>query len=189
MITLILFCLIALVFLVMAILRNIARVGNAITERDHDRILYAFCDVRDSFALRAINKEISEDSEVFKFFYSTLAKLVHDHPHHGKCFVDLIREIYKKKTRNNKTPEQTLLAKELEQADEETKRLAMVFINAYTQALFSALPFVLADRMACKFIESKNQLILKVLANNPLSTTQNRNAANFGLALARAACM
>ena len=175
-------------FPALVILKNISRVADLKLELEHSRILYAFCSVRDTFALKAIRNEVSEESELFKFFYGVNSMLIHDHPKHGKCFVEMIREIYKKRTSNNKAPQNTRLAKELGEADKESKAAAMLFIHAYSRALLKAMPLVIVDAFAKLTKQKSDGLILKIVALNPFST-DNRNAAQFGMALARAACL
>lgn len=170
------------------VFKNAVKIRKIKLELEHSRILYSFCEVRDFFAMKALHKEISEDSEMFRFFYVTNSAMIHNHPEFGKCFVSMIRDIYKKKTRNNKAPEDTGLAKELRQADDESKAAAMKFIHAYTKALFTAMPYVLIDFVARKAGRSADIITLKILAKNPFSS-ENRKAANFGMALARAACV
>jgi hypothetical protein len=62
------------------------------------------------------------------------------------------------------------------------------FIHAYTKALVTATPFIIVDVLSRLIGKSTDILILSILSKNPIST-ENRNAAKFGMVIAKAACL
>jgi hypothetical protein len=81
-------------------------------ERLHDQILYRFCAVRDAISLHAASGGLDEDSEIFRFFYSQNAKLIHHHRTAGLCFHNFAKGVLGK-----------MIEEKHQQIDVETKRL------------------------------------------------------------------
>ena len=97
--------------------------------REHDLILYAFCEARDVMAIKALRGEISENSETFRYFYKQLAKIIHDHRNHPIGFAHIAKSLAENKNRPVPTWVRRLI-RELKKSDPEIKHVVCKYIQA-----------------------------------------------------------
>lgn len=103
--------------------------------RLHDQLLYRFCSVRDAIAMKAIRGEISENSEIFEFFYTANARVIHRHKKMGICFNDFARRLIEHSDRkgDHQRPidaKTKRLVRQVRRADLETKAIVVSWIEA-----------------------------------------------------------
>lgn len=97
--------------------------------RIHDAILYAFCEARDTMAVKAAGGELDERSATFQYFYRTLSQIIHQHKQHPIGFGHIAKSLAENK--NRPTPTWVLrLVRELKKSDEETRRVVVRYIEA-----------------------------------------------------------
>lgn len=103
----------------------------------HDEILFKFCRVRDAFALKVLKQELSEDSELFDFFYYKNATLIHNNRKLGVCFKEMAHGLANMWDHQSQpvSVEKKRFLRELKNADDSTKELAFNFITAVVQVL------------------------------------------------------
>ena len=169
------------------IIINESKIGDLEATILHCRILFWFCEVRDAAAIKALKGEMDEEGRLFKLLYTTNAGIIHNNRNLGKCFIHLIRDIYRmEKTEivhgGNK------LVKEIEAADEETKQIVNKYVHAVMRATFSALPFILFDRLVRK-IKTTDERVLNFASKVVIFPREKRAVSRFGSILARAACI
>lgn len=159
----------------------VLRVRRLRRHRAHDLILYAFCDARDTMAVKAVRGEIDERSMTFQYFYKVLSQIVHQHTHHPIGFAHIAKSLSENK--NRPTPTWVLrLIRELRKSDEETKRMVMRYIAAIELvmkqdslvAIFDGLPYWIR----------KHGSFFRSLADQPLLPRRQRSFARFNLKLA-----
>ena len=166
-------------------------IGNLLRKEDlklqikHQQILYSFCSVRDSIALKVIRNEISEESAVFDFFYRVNACVIHKHPEYGKCFIKLYREIFKRSSEKPTAAGQRL-AVEIEEADEELRSIVLVYVHACLKAVLVAMPYVLVDKLV-NVLKATDTSVLSCLKRLPFFPKERKQLVELGLTLARAA--
>ncbi len=114
--------------------------------KEHDRILYRFCRVRDSIAQLAVEGKLAEDSNIFKFFYSQNASIIHSHRDAGLCFSDLLKQVDREVALSARSKESDLL-QEIRQSDEEVHKLVDTYNDALLDAIITSLPMILLDRI------------------------------------------
>jgi hypothetical protein len=148
-----------------------------VLKRRHDRILYTYCEVRDSIALKALDGEISESSELFKFFYETNAEMIHQNKDHGWCYVGLFRKMNPWRSAEDDEWIRNL-EQEIESSSEDVKKIVSKHARAMCQAMVTAMPFMLKDAIVVR--------ILKIWSHLPLLSKESRKHAEFNLDLARA---
>lgn len=159
----------------------------------HDRILFAFCDVRDKIAIAAANGTISEESEIFNFFYTTNAQLIHHHSDMGICFASVVKQIetrYKHpKKRGDEPIELKRLRREMNNAAPEIKSVLGIWVRAMSNALFLNSPLFRLEvrkRMAEETAE-KIKVQMEQLAKSRQQSKGVREVAEFGALVASAA--
>lgn len=150
----------------------------------HDWILFSFCEVRDAFALLALEEKLSEDSSLFKFFYTTNAAIIHSHEDHGSCFYRLFKEIVKVREDIPRYGSNRIEA-ELEYADAEIKKVVTVYNRAFFVALLNATPYAIAERLFETRANGKETIGFQRLAKSLIVRREQRENAKFGLSLSR----
>jgi len=105
-----------------------------IRRRNHDLILYQLCDVRDFMAVKAVNGELSEKSELFKYFFGVIADVVHVHKEYPICFRHLASGV--KENHNQPVPVwKKRLMREIKKSDAETRNVVIKYLNAVQIAM------------------------------------------------------
>ena len=151
--------------------------------RNHDRILYAFCEARDVMAIKAIRGELDERSETFRYFYKTLANLIHDHKKHPIGFAHLARNLLKQKDEPIPTWKRRLL-RELKKSDAEIKGVVGRYLDAIQLVMHQDSLIGLLDRIPFWWNRAKGELLRNV-SNQQFLPGERRNFARFNLALAK----
>jgi len=150
-------------------------------EREHDLILYALCDARDTVAVKAIRGEIDERSQTFRYFYKQLSEIIHEHKRHPIGFAHLAKNLAD--NRNRPTPTWVLrLMRELKKSDVETKQMVKRYIDAIQLIMEQDSLVVLLDKLP--FWIRKHGVFFRALADQPLLPKRQRSFARFNLALA-----
>lgn len=121
--------LIAIWLLVPAILfaAAVLRIRRLRRKREHDLILYALCDARDTMAIKAARGELDERSETFRYFYKKLSEIVHDHKNHPIGFAHIAKTLAENKNRPVPTWVRKLI-RELKKSDPEIKQVVGRYI-------------------------------------------------------------
>ena len=70
-----------------------------VRHREHDLILYAFCEARDLMAVKVLREELSENSETFRYFYRQISRIIHDHENHPNGFAHIAKSLSGNKNR------------------------------------------------------------------------------------------
>ncbi len=96
----------------------------------HDQILFAFCAARDVIALKAVQGEVSEDSELFNFFYSLNAQLIHHNREFGVCFKELAQALTSGRYNGTISSSTEELMRQLRDGDTEIKLMAYRYSTA-----------------------------------------------------------
>ena len=98
--------------------------------REHDRILFTFCEARDTIALKAIRGEVREDDELFDFFYVRTAKLIHHHKQFGVCFKEIAQAIAAGGYKGELSSSAKRLMRQVKHGDDEIKAMAKNYSDA-----------------------------------------------------------
>jgi hypothetical protein len=151
--------------------------------RNHDRILYTFCEARDVIAIKAIRGELDERSETFRYFYKTLADLIHDHKRHPIGFAHIAKNLLEQKHQPVPTWKRKLL-RELKKSDSETKQVVGRYLDAIQLVLHQDSLIGTLDRIPFWWTKTKGEL-LKNVSNQQFLPRDRRNFARFNLALAK----
>lgn len=159
----------------------VLRVRRLRREREHDLILYAFCDARDMIAVKAVRGEVDERSETFKYFYKRLSEIVHDHKRHPIGFGHIAKNLAENRNRPIPTWVRRLL-RELKRSDDETKKMVMRYIDAIKLVMKQDSFVAALDKLP--FWIRKHRGFLRGLADQPLLSSNKRSFARFNLALA-----
>ena len=113
---------------------NFVRIRTQIRRRNHDRILYALCDVRDFMAVKSARGELPENSEMFKYFFGVIADIIHVHRNYPICFRHLalgVKENYRQPVPTWKRR----LVREIKKSDTETRGMLSKYLNAVQIAM------------------------------------------------------
>jgi hypothetical protein len=161
--------------------------------RLHDLLLYRFCHVRDEIAMKAIRGEIDEGSQVFKFFYSWNASLIHEHKMHGPCFRDFARRVLGNQYRSldsdyGQRPlrsEVKQLFRQLKNSDDETKIIAGMWIQACAIMLKEADRGMWVERNLWKMRRNRKDFF-RWLSKQFFVSLEIRDAALFISGISRA---
>lgn len=114
----------------------------------HDMMLYSLCKVRDETAMLAIEGKLSENDEVFDFFYTTTARVVHDNKQMGVCFNGLMRALDKELSLSSNDSRQTnALKTRVQSGDEKIKELASNWAFAIELGFMASFPLIKYDRV------------------------------------------
>ena len=151
--------------------------------RNHDRILYAFCEARDVIALKAIRGELDERSETFRYFYKTLANLIHDHKRHPIGFAHLAKNLLMQKDQPVPTWKKRLL-RELKKSDPGTKQVVGRYLDAIQLVMHQDSLIGTLDAIPFWWKKTKGEL-LKNVSKQQFLPGDRRNFARFNLALAK----
>lgn len=157
------------------------RVRRLRRHREHDLILYAFCDARDTMAVKAARGEIDERSVTFQYFYKALSQIVHQHKHHPIGFAHIAKSL----EHNKKRPAPTWvlrLLRELRKSDDETKQMVMRYM--YGIELVMKQDSLISAFEKLPFLVRKHGGSFRALADQPLLPRRRRSFARFNLKLA-----
>jgi hypothetical protein len=157
------------------------RVRRLRRHREHDLILYAFCDARDTIAVKAARGEIDERSMTFQYFYKGLSNVIHEHKSHPIGFAHLARSLSENKNRPAPTWVLRLL-RELKKSDEETKQMVRRYIHGIELVMKQDTVVALFDMLP--FWVRKHQRLFRSLANKPFVPRRQRSFLRFNLKLA-----
>ena len=149
--------------------------------REHDLILYAFCDARDTMAVKTARGEIDERSETFKYFYKQLATIIHDHKRHPIGFGHIAKNLEENRNRPAPTWVRRLL-RELKHSDAETKQMVGRYIQAIELVMKQDSLVAALDKLPMWL--KKQRGFLRDLADQPFLSKRKRSFARFNLALA-----
>ena len=153
------------------------RVRTQIRRRNHDRILYALCDVRDFMAVKAARGELSEHSEIFKYFFGMIADIIHDHKNHPLCFRHLAIGI--KVNRNQPVPTwQRRLLREIKKSDPQTRLMLVKYLEAVQISMHEDQRIALVERTWFRLIRSSSD-IFKRVSKQHLFSHETRAFARF----------
>jgi len=161
----------------------VIEVGRLRRARNHDRILYAFCDARDVVAIKAIRGELDERSETFRYFYKTLANLIHDHKRHPIGFAHVAKNLLEQKGRPLPTWKRRLL-RELKKSDPETKQMVRCYLDAIQLVLHQDSLIGALDKIPFWWTKTKGELLRNV-SNQHFLPGDRRNFARFNLLLGK----
>jgi hypothetical protein len=162
----------------------VLRIRRLRRQREHDLILYTFCDARDTVAVKAARGEVDERTETFKYFYERLSKIVHDHKRHPIGFGHIAKNLEENRNRPPPTWVRRLL-RELKRSDNETKQMVLRYIAAI-ELVMKQDPIIAAlDKLPHWF--RKHGGFFRSLADQPMLSRRKRSFARFNLALAKVA--
>jgi len=150
-----------LILLVIWLVIPLAIITNAVLsvrhlrkQRLHDLILYRFCAVRDAIALKVLSEELTEDSEIFRFFYVFNAQLIHGHRHAGICFNDIGRRVvghvFSSRPKRPMEAKTKRLIRQLKHASPEIKAIADAWTEGCAAMLHEAASGMLVERLIWK---------------------------------------
>jgi len=151
--------------------------------RNHDRILYAFCDARDVVAIKAIRRELDERSETFRYFYKTLANLIHDHKRHPIGFAHIAKNLLQQRDQPIPTWKKRLL-RELKKSDPEIKHVVGRYLDAIQLVMHQDSLIGALDSIPFWWTNAKGELLRNV-SKQQFLPGDRRNFARFNLALAK----
>jgi len=117
-----------------------------IRRREHDLILYAFCEARDLMAVKVLRGELSESSETFRYFYKQISQIVHDHKNHPIGFAHIAKSLAENKNRPVPTSVRRLV-RELKKSDPEIKQVVCKYIEAIGLVIRQDTVITLVERM------------------------------------------
>ena len=153
--------------------------------REHDLILYAFCDARDLMAIRALRGEIDENSETFKYFYKTIGRLVHDHKNHPIGFGHIAKNLNQNRGRPVPTWVRRLL-RELKRSDLETKQVVWKYIEAIKLVMKRDSTVAFLEKLPFWWNRARGNLFKSVSEQPLILSGQKRQFAQFSLLISRA---
>jgi|SRR5438477_8358929 len=159
----------------------VLRIRRLRRQREHDLILYAFCNARDTTAVKAARGEIDERSETFKYFYKQLSAIVHEHKRYPIGFTHIAKNLEENRNRCLPTWVRRLL-RELKHSDTETKQMVGHYIQAIQLIMKQDSLVAALDRLPMWF--KKQRSFFRQLADQPFLSKQKRSFALFNLALA-----
>lgn len=162
----------------------VLRVRRLRRQREHDLILYTFCDARDIAAVKAARGELDERTETFKYFYQRLSKIVHDHRRHPIGFGHIAKNLEENRNRPIPTWVRRLL-RELKHSDMETKQMVLRYIGAIELVMKQDPIIATLDKLP-HWIR-KHRGFFRSLADQPFLSRRKRSFARFNLALANVA--
>ncbi len=147
-------------------------------QRDHDRMLYKLCAIRDEMAAMSLNGKISEDSRIFAFFYSAIASMIHHHRQAGLCFRGMIRYIDREIREMPKESPDTResLGDEIQNSSKAVQRLAHEFCQVMIHGLIRSIGFIIIDRFISKFKKIDYYALLQKVF---VFSSTNRNVLEF----------
>lgn len=160
---------------------NHVRVRSAIRRRNHDRILYALCNVRDFMAVKSARGELSESSEVFKYFFGVIADIVHVHKNHPLCFRHLAAGV--KENRHQTVPTwKRRLMREIRKSDAETRLVFGEYLRALQIAMHEDKRIAFIERTWFKLSRSRVD-IFKAVARQSVLSHDTRTLARFAASI------
>src|SRR6266513_2115792 len=145
--------------------------------------LYTFCEARDVIAIKAIRGELDERTDTFRYFYKTLANLVHDHKRHPIGFAHIAKNLLMQKDQPVPTWKRRLL-RELKKSDPETKQMVRHYLDAIQLVMHQDSLIGMLDKIPFWWTKTKGEF-LKNVSKQQFLPGDRRNFARFNLALAK----
>lgn len=165
-------------FPLLVLIFNLFALNRLKMQRDHDRMLYRLCAIRDEMALMALDGSVGEETRIFKFFYSTIAGMIHHHRQAGLCFRGMIRffdhEI-REMPKESDDVEGTL-GDEIQGSSKAVQRLAHEFCQVMIRGFIHSIGFIIFDRAISKFKKIDYYSLLKKLM---VFSSANQNVLEF----------
>ena len=160
---------------------NHVRVRSEIRRRNHDRILYALCDVRDFMAIKATKGELSESSEVFKYFFGVIADIIHVHKNHPLCFRHIAAGV--KENYNQPVPTwKRRLIREIRKSDTETRAMLLKYLGAVQISMHEDKRIAFIERTWFKLSRERVDIFKRVARQTVLSN-DTRTFARFAASI------
>jgi hypothetical protein len=139
-------------FPVIVLALNFLQMRDLRKRRDHDRMLYRLCAVRDEAALMAINGELREESEIFSSLYTLSSTIIHNHRRSGLCFRNLIRTFDAHlKSHGEKDSDYSELASEVREAPSRAQKLIEEFCSTILFGYMLSYRVIVLDRLLRRF--------------------------------------
>jgi hypothetical protein len=111
-------------------------------------MLYRLCKVRDEAAMLAIEGQLAEEDEVFDFFYTNTARIVHENRNMGLCFSGLMRAFDRQLSLSSNGSKQTnALKARIQAGDEKVRELVGDWCFAIEIGYMAAFPIIKYDRL------------------------------------------
>jgi len=147
-------------------------------QRDHDRMLYRLCAIRDEMALMALDGKVGEETRIFKFLYSTIAGMIHHHRQAGLCFRGMIRFFDNEIRGMPKEGElaEGTLGDEIQDSSKAVQRLAHEFCQVMIRGFIHSIGFIIFDRALSRFKKIDYYSLLKRLM---VFSSANQNVLQF----------
>ncbi len=153
------------------------RVRTEIRRRNHDRILYALCDVRDFVAVKAARGEFSENSKIFRCFFGVIADIVHVHKNHPLCFRHIAAGV--KDNQNQPVPVwKRRLLRELKKSDPSTRSIVLKYLEAVQISMHEDKRIAFIERTWFRISRSRID-IFKRVARLSILSHDTRTFARF----------
>ena len=150
--------------------------------REHDLILYAFCEARDSMAVKVLRGELLENSETFRYFYKQISQIVHDHKNHPIGFAHIAKSLAENKNRPVPTWARRLI-RELKKSDPEIKQVVCKYIRAIDLVIRQDTVITLFEKLPFWWKKTRSGRFRNV-AGQQLLSANTRQFARFNSMLA-----